>query len=222
MPAEGTPDRLREVPSAPASSAPFVERWLDELGLEPIDRGEREGVVSWDLLLDGRARRRVRLTLILPPALGIVVWVHYAPPLTDGLRKAYRRLLRWNDELPFAKFALAEDERPVLTTEVPSSSLSRDSLGAAIARSLALCDLLYEESIDWLQPRDRKRVEPVGDPEPAGPALLDRYATELGELAELVEAGESGKPGDAAELGESGEGAAGHLLSIRPSRTVRK
>jgi len=119
-----------------------------------------------------------------------VVWVHYAPPLTDGLRKAYRRLLRWNDELPFAKFALSEDERPMLTAEVPADSLSRDRLGLAIARLLAICDLLHEESIDWLEPRDRRGRKPATEPDPAGGALLERYAAELGELTALPAATE--------------------------------
>jgi hypothetical protein len=124
----------------------------------------------------------VRVTLIVQPDLGLLVWVHYAPPLTDGLRKAYRQLLRWNDELPFAKFALAEDERPVLTAEVPAPALSSDGIGVAVARSLAICDLLYEESRDWLEPRDRRGKKPVDEPDPAGRALLERYAAELAEL----------------------------------------
>jgi hypothetical protein len=147
-------------------------------------------VVSWDLRLDGRRRRAVRVTLIHQPSLGAVVWVHYAPPLTDGLRKAYRRMLRWNDELPFAKFALSEDERPMLTAEVPADSLGRDRLGLAIARLLAICDLLHEESIDWLEPRDRRGRKPATEPDPAGSALLERYAAELGELAALPTATE--------------------------------
>ncbi|CAN5196229.1 hypothetical protein BH24CHL7_BH24CHL7_16110 [soil metagenome] len=122
--------------------------------------------------------------MIHQPSLGGVVWVHYAPPLTDGLRKAYRRLLRWNDELPFAKFALSEDERPMLTAEVPADSLSRDRLGLAIARLLAICDLLHEESIDWLEPRDRRATRPAADAprDPDGGSLLERYADQLRDL----------------------------------------
>jgi hypothetical protein len=124
----------------------------------------------------------VRVTLIVQPELGMVVWVHYAPPLSDGLRKAYRQLLRWNDELPFAKFALAEDERPVLTAEIGADGLNRDRLGLAIARALAICDLLHEQSIDWLEPRDRRGTKTESAPDPAGAVLLERYATELAEL----------------------------------------
>ncbi|MBA3435032.1 MAG: hypothetical protein H0U11_00925, partial [Chloroflexi bacterium] len=79
-----------------------VDQWLAQLGIEPLARAEREGVVSWDLMLDGRRRHDIRLTLILDPDLALVGWVHFAPPLADTFRKSYERFLRWNDELPFA------------------------------------------------------------------------------------------------------------------------
>ena len=67
--------------------------------------------------------------MILHPSIGVVVWVQYAPPLADSLRKAYRQLLRWNDELPFVKFAVAEDDQPILSAEIAAAYLTRDSLG---------------------------------------------------------------------------------------------
>lgn len=121
------------------------------------------------------------MTLILDPALGLVAWVHYAPPLSDSLRKTYRQLLRWNDELPFVKFALSEDDRPVLAAEVAADRLDRESLGLTIARLLAVCDLLYEESRAWVD----RISPPVGTailPDESGRALLERYAADLGEL----------------------------------------
>ena len=149
-----------------------------------MEKAEREGASSWDLLLDGRRRRRVRLTLMLDPQLALVGWVHYAPPLSDNVRKTYRQLLRWNDELPFAKFAISEDERPALTAELAVADLERESLGLLIARLLAICDLLYAESAAWV---DRIKL-PSGPaaatagPERVGLALLERFAAELGEL----------------------------------------
>src|SRR5688572_19082698 len=65
-------------PSAPAPAA--IERWLGALGIEAGARAEREGVVAWDLVVDGRTRRDLRVTLILDPALGMIVWAHLAPP----------------------------------------------------------------------------------------------------------------------------------------------
>lgn len=160
-----------------------VEGWLAELGLKPVERGEREGVVSWDLVLDGRVRRGLRATLILDPAVALVAWVHFGPPMSDNFRKTYRQLLRWNDELPFAKFALSEDERPVLTAEVAADDLTRDVVGALLARVLAICDLVHEPALALMSELRRRTAAPAGDPDPAGTSLLDRYASELGELA---------------------------------------
>jgi hypothetical protein len=158
-----------------------VETWLLELGLDPGERLERDGIASWDLVLDGRRRYDVRITLILDPTLALVAWVHYAPPLSDSFRRAYRRLLRWNDGFPFAKFALADDERPVLETEIPVRWADSDEVGLAIARLLAICDLLLEESagLIWIG----GRVPPTAGRASRGAHLLERYADQLTELA---------------------------------------
>jgi Putative bacterial sensory transduction regulator len=157
-----------------------VEDWLTELGVGPAERNERDGIASWDLVLDGRRRFDIRATLILDPAFACILWIHYAPPLTDGFRRSYRKLLRWNDEFPFAKFAVAEDERPVLTTELPIERLDRDELGLTIARLLGVCDRLVDESAHWIW-LDGK-VPPIGDRVSRQAALLDRYADRLPEL----------------------------------------
>ena len=108
------------------------------------------------------------------------MWVHFAPPIVDRLRSSYRKLLRWNDEFPFAKFAVAADERPILTAELPIALLSRDELGLTIARLLAICDHLLEETAGWLwiggkMPSHGERVSrQVG--------LFARYADRLRDL----------------------------------------
>jgi hypothetical protein len=146
----------------------------------PLERAEREGIHSWDLVLDGRRRGDIRLTLILDPAAALICWVHFAPPLRDALRASYRQLLRWNDELPFVKFALADDERPVLTSELPVGTLDLDTLGQAICRLLAVCDLLLDGSVRWLWPgaREAPPLVRVSRQE----SLFRRYEAQLGEL----------------------------------------
>lgn len=158
-----------------------VDGWLDELGLSSVDRGERDGISSWDLLLDGRRRADIRVTLILDPARVLLCWVHYAPPINDSFRVSYRQFLRWNDELPHVKFALSgEEDRPMLTSEVVATGLTIDTVGLAIARLLAVCDLLLDESVRWLWPGARK-PPPMGRTSRQA-ALFDRYANELDEL----------------------------------------
>jgi hypothetical protein len=158
-----------------------VEGWLRELRIEPLERADRDGVSSWDLELDGRRRFGLRMTVILDPALGLFCWAHYAPPITDLFRKSYRKLLRWNDELPFVKFSLAHDERPVLTVELPPSVADADQLGLALARLLLVSDRLLDESADWLW-LGGKRPAGYDERTPRNAGLLARYETRLAEL----------------------------------------
>ncbi len=164
------------------ASAADVERWLSELGITPKPRIERDGVTSWDLELDGRRRFGIPVTLILDPSLALIIWVHFAPPIGDSFRVSYRKLLRWNDEFPFVKFAIASDERPILTTEIQIGRLDRDELGLALARVLAICDRLLEASAAWLWYDGR--VPPRGERVSRQLALFARYADRLAELVE--------------------------------------
>jgi hypothetical protein len=157
-----------------------IDGWLAELALEPLERAERDGISSWDLDLDGRRRAGIRMTLILDPIRALLLWIHFAPPLNDSFRVSYRQFLRWNDELPFVKFALSDDDRPVLTTELPVGSLDRDELGRAICRLLAVCDLTHERSVGWLYPGARSTPPMPGPSRQA--ALFERYADDLRDL----------------------------------------
>jgi hypothetical protein len=154
-----------------------VEDWFALLGLTPAERADRDGIASWDLVLDGRRRFDLRVTVICDPALALICWAHYAPPITDMFRKSYRRLLRWNDEFPFAKFSVSEDERPVLAVELPIASADADALGLAIARILDIADRLVDESKDWLWIGGR--MPDPGDRTSRNAALLDRFAPSL-------------------------------------------
>ena len=160
-----------------------VERWLDDLGLRPDARSDREGVTSWDLRLDGRRRFDVPITLILDPSLALIVWVHFAPPIGDAFRKSYRRLLRWNDEFPFAKFSVGEDERPLLAVETPidvALAAGADGLGTALARIVGIADRLLDESKDWIWLGGRTPDQ--GDRTSRNEAFLRRFEPVLPEL----------------------------------------
>jgi hypothetical protein len=158
-----------------------VERWLRELGLEAVERADRDGITSWDLELDGRRRFGLRVTVILDPTVGVVCWAHYAPPIGDMFRRSYRKLLRWNDELPFVKFSVGEDERPILSAELPLNVAGADELGLALARIVAVSDRLLDESADWLW-LGGKRPAGYGEHPPRNKALLSRYEQRLAEL----------------------------------------
>jgi hypothetical protein len=170
-----------------------IEAWLAELGLEPVERADRDGITSWDLVLDGRRRARLRVTLILDPTLALICWAHIAPPINDSFRKSYRKLLRWNDDLPFIKFSIAEDERPMLVAELPAATLDGDTMGLALARQLAVADRFHAETAEWLKaggwptvaPSPAPGARPNGQP---GLRLLERFAADVAEYAGEPEA----------------------------------
>lgn len=171
------------MPVPAAATSDDVATWLHDLDIVPTTTADRDGISVWDLTLDGRRRLDLRVTLILDPATGLIVWLHLAPPLGDGLRKAYRALLGWNDEFPLAKFSLAEDGRPILSVEIPTRWLDADELGLALARVVGIADQIFDATRPWVW---------VGGHVPVGyaarerrpDALLSRYAARLPELFE--------------------------------------
>ena len=165
-------------PRGSALAPADVEAWLADLGVAPLERSDREGVTSWDIVLDGRRRGALRITLILDPGLALICWCHFAPPINDSFRRSYRKLLRWNDELPFVKFGLADEERITLSAELPLPGLERDTVGLALARLVAVCDLLAEGSSAWIRPGRPPEAASVAGPSP----LMTRYVAALGEL----------------------------------------
>jgi hypothetical protein len=178
---------------APRTSAPApadVEAWLGELGLAPTERADRESITSWDLVLDGRRRARLRITVILDPSLALICWAHYAPPINDSFRVSYRKLLRWNDDLPFVKFSIGEDERPLLVAEIPVAHASEDALGLALARHLAVADRYHADTVAWLKAGGWS-TEPPSSAQVDGPGvrLVARYAQDLAELLDPAEDG---------------------------------
>lgn len=177
--------RLPGMPSetkAASRAATDVEAWLRGFGLEVGERTEREGILAWDVVLDGRRRHDLRVTVILDPGLGAIAWAHLAPPIGDGLRKAYRTLLRWNDDFPLAKFSIADDGRPILAVEVPARWLDEAELGLALARISAIADAIFEETRGWLWIGGRPPDGYADRPRGSG-ALVERFRDRLGELA---------------------------------------
>ena len=181
-------------PGAPRVRPADVEDWFAELGLAPLERADREAVSSWDLVLDGHRRFDLRVTVILDPALGLICWAHYAPPINDLFRKSYRRLLRWNDDFPFAKFSVGDDERPLLAVELPPEAATVDALGLALARIVGIADTLLDETKDWLWLGGR--MPDQSDRTSRNEPLIERYAGRLPELFERdpVEADRPGPP----------------------------
>jgi hypothetical protein len=150
-------------------------------------------------VLDGRRRFDLRVTVILDPSLALICWAHFAPPINDMFRKSYRKLLRWNDEFPFAKFSVGEDERPLLAVELPIEMLvtgdGTDALGLALTRIVGIADRLLDDAKSWLwiggkAPDQSARTS-------RNPALLERFA---GRLPEIFEDAPAPSHADGAEV----------------------
>ena len=100
-------------------------------------------------------------------------------------RKSYRKLLRWNDEFPFAKFCVSEDERPLLAVEVPIADADADRWASRSPGSSAIADQLLDESKDWIWIGGR--MPDQSGRTPRNPAFLARYAGRLPELPDADE-----------------------------------
>jgi hypothetical protein len=191
------PSPAKPATAATSATPAAVRRWLGELGVTAGAEVERDGIVAWDLAIDGRTRRDLRVTLILDPSLGVIVWAHLAPPLLDGLRKGYRTLLRWNDEFPLVKFSIADDGRPIAAVEIPIRWLDADELGLALARVAGVADRVFDDTRAWLwiggRVPDGYASRPIRNE-----ALLTRFAPALGELVAAPEPALEGEPATSA------------------------
>lgn len=156
---------------------------LERFGIVVPEAHRRDDATVWDLELDGERRRGVRLSLIHDARPGgvVVVWAHLAPPLGDGLRKAYRRLLEWNDTYLFAKFGIAEDGRPVLSIELRADQVTERELVEALARTVLIADRLLDETAAWIWIGGRI---PADDGSPRRNAQLLRAMPDLADRLE--------------------------------------
>jgi hypothetical protein len=159
--------------------APPIDRWLAELGLEVVgSAGEPDGAaLSRDLLLDGTRRHDLRVTVAWVAGVGCSVWAYYGLEAMEIPKRIYARMLRANFDYPFVKFAMTDDDRPMLMTELPSIALDRDELGRSLARLAIVADRLLEETAAAVA--DRGMLPDWSDRVGRNPALLAAYGPEV-------------------------------------------
>ena len=128
--------------------APPIDRWLAELDLEVVDAAgaARDGAFSRDLVVDGDRRFDLRITVAWVTGVGVSLWAYYGLEAMEIPKRIYARMLRANFDYPFVKFAMTDDDRPMLMTELPASALNRDELGRGIVRLAVVADRLLEET----------------------------------------------------------------------------
>ena len=162
-----------------AEQAPPLDAWLSELGIEVVDGSGQPGdpALSRDLVLDGERRFDLRTTVAWVDGVGLSLWAYYGQEAMEIPKRTFHRMLSANFEYPFVKFALADDDRPMLMTELPTAGLSRDELGRGLARLTIVADRLLEETLSAVA--DRGILPDWSGRIGRNGALLDAYRAEL-------------------------------------------
>jgi hypothetical protein len=163
------------------SGAPPLDAWLDELGIEVVGSSGAPGAeaVSRDVVLDGERRFDLRVTVAWVSGIGLSLWGYYGFEAMEVPRRVLHRMLRANFEYPFVKFGMAEDDRPMLVTELPAPAVTFAELGRGLVRLTIVADRLLEETAAAVV--DRAVLPDWSERVPRNAALLEAYRAEIEE-----------------------------------------
>ena len=159
--------------------APPIDRWLAELGVEVVGAsgGPGDPAMSRDVLLDGLRRYDLRTTIAWVSGVGASLWAYYGLEAMEIPKRIYARMLRANFDYPFVKFAMTDDDRPMLMTELPTAALDRDELGRGLVRLTVVADRLLEETAHAVA--DRGVLPDWTGRTSRNPTLTDAYRAEV-------------------------------------------
>ena len=157
---------------------PPLDRWLAELGVEIVATGDGPAdAVIRDVVLDGRRRYDLRVTIAWVAGVGTSLWAYYGLEAMEIPKRVYARMLRANFDYAFVKFAMTDDDRPMLMTELPNAALDRDELGRGLVRLTVVADRLLEETAHAVA--DRGVLPDWSDRAGRNAALLEAYRVEV-------------------------------------------
>jgi hypothetical protein len=159
--------------------APPIDRRLSELGLEVVGAsGPATGAAfSRDVVVDGNRRFDLRVTIAWVGGVGCSLWAYYGLEAMEMPKRLFARMLRANFDYPYVKFALTDDDRPMLMTELPSSALDRDELGRGLVRLAVVAGRLLEETAHAVA--DRGVLPDWADRTGRNPELLAAYRADV-------------------------------------------
>jgi len=162
-----------------SDGAPSIDSWLDALGLEVVGSAGDAGdpAFSRDVLVDGDRRFDLRITVAWVNGVGCSLWAYYGLEAMEIPKRIYARMLRANFDYPFVKFAMTDDDRPMLMTELPAAALDRDELGRGVARLAVVADRLLEETATAVA--DRGLLPDWSDRQPRNRPLMDAYRADV-------------------------------------------
>lgn len=162
-----------------SDEAALIDRWLGELGIEVVAAGGGAdgGALTRDVILDGARRYDLRVTVAWVAGVGTSLWAYYGLEAMEIPKRVYARMLRANFDYPFVKFAMTDDDRPMLMTELPPGALDRDELGRGLARLAIVADRLLEETAHAVA--DRAALPDWSQRAGRNPGLLAAYRAEV-------------------------------------------
>jgi hypothetical protein len=136
-----------------------------------------DAAFSRDVLLDGARRFDLRATVAWVEGVGLSAWAYYGDEEMEIPKRVYARMLRANYEYPFVKFALTDDDRPMLMTELPPSGLDREALGRTLVRLTVVADRLLDETAAAIA--DRGNLPDWSGRTPRNEALLAAHRADV-------------------------------------------
>lgn len=159
--------------------AASIDAWLTDLGVETVGSsgGPGDDALSRDVVIDGARRYDLRVTVAWVAGVGTSLWAYYGLEAMEIPKRTYARMLRANFDYPFVKFAMTDDDRPMLMTELPPASLDRDELGRALTRLTIVADRLLEETAHAVN--DRGILPDWSDRTNRNAGLLNSYRHEV-------------------------------------------
>jgi hypothetical protein len=161
------------------AAPPPIDRWLDELDIEIVASAGTPAAqaLSRDVLIDGRRRFDLRVTVAWVAGIGCSLWAYYGLESMEIPKRVYARMLHANFDYPYVKFALTDDGRPMLMTELPTAALDRDELGRGLARLAIVADRLLDETAAAVA--DRGQLPDWSGRASRNAALFEAYAAEV-------------------------------------------
>ena len=162
-----------------AGRPPPLDGWLRELGVEVVDVRDDPGGLSAtrDVIVDGTRRFDLRITVAWVDGVGLSLWAYYGQEAMEIPRRVYHRMLRAGFDYPLVKFALTDDDRPMLMSEFPPSAVTREELGRGLARLTIVADRLLDETRPAI--RDRGELPDWSGRQSRNVALLERFRADV-------------------------------------------